>query len=47
MKSFIVFIVAVCVILPVIPACKASKIVVMYPVGTRSHLMAVMPIVEV
>lgn len=33
-------------ILIVIPTCMAAKIAVLYPGGSKSHLIALMPIVE-
>ena len=45
MKSLVFFLILVAV--STVPACwAASKIVVLYPVGSKSHLIAVMPIVE-
>jgi len=43
MKSILLL---VTVALTVAPACRASNIVVVYPGGSKSHLIAVMPIVE-
>jgi hypothetical protein len=44
MKSVLYLLAAALLVLA--PACRASNIVVVYPGGSKSHLMAVMPIVE-
>lgn len=44
--KLVLLLLSVIVPLLIAPACRASNIVVVYPGGSKSHLIAVMPIVE-
>ena len=47
LSAFSVLLAAISVFIAAVPSvCRAAKIVVLYPVGSKSHLISVMPIVD-